>query len=222
MKKTIIALTLILLAACQRDNLLPESTSAAKDVYLQYADRKELTVALIGDYRGYNAVMLQAQTKEDWLRLCEEFGVQKNIDASTLDSTKVSSLTTVSKSSGTIRNVDSIFAASDALLQRMVDSVLQEALRSGKMSGNVVIDTTYSFTHREHYDQGVLVDSSTVTNLVTPLLDNGLLQIANRHGDSGYIIRDDSQSLTLWLFFYSTDAEKEQILNHVTSNNIQK
>ena len=222
MKKTIIALTLILLAACQRDNLLPESTSAAKEVYLQYADRKELTVALIGDYRGYNAVMLQAQTKEDWLRLCEEFGVQKNIDASTLDSTKVSSLTTVSKSSGTIRNVDSIFAASDALLQRIVDSVLQEAMRSGKMRGNVVIDTTYSFTHREHYDQGVLVDSSTVTNLVTPLLDNGLLQIANRHGDSGYIIRDDSQSLTLWLFFYSTDAEKEQILNHVTSNNIQK
>lgn len=222
MKKTIIALTLILLAACQRDNLLPESTSAAKEVYLQYADRKELTVALIGDYRGYNAVMLQAQTKEDWLRLCEEFGVQKNIDASTLDSTKVSSLTTVSKSSGTIRNVDSIFAAGDARLQRIVDSVLQEALRSGKMSGNVVIDTTYSFTHREQYDHGVLVDSSTVTNLVTPLLDNGLLQIANRHGDSGYIIRDDSQSLTLWLFFYSTDAEKEQILNHVTSNNIQK
>ena len=74
MKQIIFPLILILLVACQRDEALPEATSAAKEVYLQYADRKDLTVALIGDYQGYNAVMLQAQTTEDWLRLCEEFG----------------------------------------------------------------------------------------------------------------------------------------------------
>ena len=219
MKRLMFPLFILLLAtACQREEL-PEATSAAKEVYLQYADRKDLTVALIGDYQGYNAVMLQAQTNEDWLRLCEEFGVQKNTDARALDSTKISSLTTVSKSSSTIRNVDSVFTAHDALLQRMVDSVMQEALRSGKISGNMVIDTAYSFSHREHYDNGVLVDSTTITNFITPLLDNGLLQIANQHGDTGYIIRDDSQSLTLWLFFYSTPAEKERILSHVTSTN---
>ena len=81
------------LVACQREEL-PETTSAAKEVYLQYADRKDLTVALIGDYCGYNAVMLQAQDASGWLQLCEEFGVQKHVNADALDSSKVSSLTT--------------------------------------------------------------------------------------------------------------------------------
>ncbi|MBR1550110.1 MAG: hypothetical protein IJ634_05670 [Bacteroidales bacterium] len=206
--------------ACQREEL-PETTSAAKEVYLQYADRKDLTVALIGDYCGYNAVMLQAQDAEGWLRLCEEFGVQKYVDADRLDSTRVSSLTTVSHSSGTITDIDSFFAEGDMLLQRIVDSVMQDAMRSGKMSGNVIIDTVYSVVHREHYDHGVLVDSSTITDPVQQLLNNNLLQLAGQHGDSGYIIRDDSDELTLWLFFYSTPAEKEQILNHVTSINTQ-
>lgn len=221
--KGIVPLLLLLLAVgCQRDEVMPETTSAAKDVYLQYANRKELTVALIGDYQGYNAVMLQAQTKEDWLRLCEEFGVGKHVDAARLDSTRVSSLTTVSHSSGTIRNVDSIFDESDALLQRIIDSVMREAMRSGRMSGKVVIDTAYSYVRREHYDHGTLVDSSTITGITSDILDNGLLQTARQHGDSGYIIRDDSDELTLWLFFYSTPAEKEQILNHVTSTNTLK
>ncbi|MBQ8702807.1 MAG: hypothetical protein IJ524_00335 [Bacteroidales bacterium] len=222
MKRIVPLLLLLLAVGCQRDEVMPETTSAAKDVYLQYANRKELTVALIGDYQGYNAVMLQAQTKEDWLRLCEEFGVGKHVDAARLDSTRVSSLTTVSHSSGTIRNVDSIFDESDALLQRIIDSVMREAMRSGRMSGKVVIDTAYSYVRREHYDHGSLVDSSTITGITSDILDNGLLQTARQHGDSGYIIRDDSDELTLWLFFYSTPAEKEQILNHVTSINTLK
>ena len=42
------------------------------------------------------------------------------------------------------------------------------------------------------------------------------------NGHSGYIIHNDSDALTLWLFFYTTPAEKEQILNHVTSINTQQ
>ena len=52
MKRIIYPLILLLLAACQHDDVLPEATSAAKEVYLQYADRKDLTVALIGNYQG--------------------------------------------------------------------------------------------------------------------------------------------------------------------------
>ena len=89
MKQIILLLTVLLWVACQRDETLPEATSAAKEVYLQYADRKDLTVALIGDYQGYNAVMLQAQTTEDWLRLCEEFGVKKHVNANELDTTRI-------------------------------------------------------------------------------------------------------------------------------------
>ena len=210
-------LVILLAVSCQREDELPEATSAAMEVYRQYADRKELTVALIGDYKGYNAVMLQADNPEEWLRLCTEFGVTKHVDASALDSTRVSSLTTVSHTGGVIRNVDSIFDVSDALLQTIIDSVMTDILRSGNMSGPVVVDTIYSFTHRESYDHGALVDSATSTDTVSHFLDNDLLQNALRHGECGYIIHDDSDALTLWLFFYSTEAEKEQILNHITS-----
>ncbi len=85
MKRLLLPLIILLLAACQREAEMPEATSAAKEVYMQYADRKDLTVAMIGDYQGYNAVMLQAQDAEGWLRLCEEFGVKVNVDAAVLD-----------------------------------------------------------------------------------------------------------------------------------------
>ncbi len=39
------------------------------------------------------------------------------------------------------------------------------------------------------------------------------MQRAIVHGHSGYIVRDDSDMLTLWIFFYSTEDEKNQILN---------
>lgn len=223
MKKVLLPIILLLLCVgCRREATLPEATSAAKEIYLQYADSKDYTVALIGGYQGYNAVMLQAQNADDWLRLCEDFGVCKDIDASALDSTRVSSLMTVSHSGGVIRNVDSVFAEGDELLQRVVDSVMQDILRSGKMSGRVVIDTVFSSVRREHYENGSLVDSSTIANVVPKCLDNNLLHMARQHGDCGYIIRDDSEALTLWLFFYSNNDEKEQILNHVTSRNLLK
>ncbi len=239
MKRLLFPLFFLLFVACQREEVLPEATSAAKEVYLQYADRKDLTVALIGDYQGYNAVMLQAQDAEGWLRLCEEFGVGKNVDANALDSTKVSSLTTVSRTGGTTRNIDSVETISNALLQRVIDSVLQEVVRSGNMSGKVVIDTAYSFVHREHYHHGVLVDSSTTTHralnlqnnnhssdssavsdILSNLLDNKLLDVARQNGYCGYIVYDNSTELTLWLFFYSNNDEYDQIINNIISKNI--
>ena len=89
MKRLFIPFLLLMLAmtACHQDNIQAQSdaTTAAQKVYKQYANRKDLTVALIGDYQGYNAVMLSAQTPEGWLQLCEEFGVTKHADAAALD-----------------------------------------------------------------------------------------------------------------------------------------
>ena len=42
-----------------------------------------------------------------------------------------------------------------------------------------------------------------------------LLNTANDHGNCGYLIHGDSQSLALWLFFYSTPEELTQILNTI-------
>jgi hypothetical protein len=207
MKRLLLPLIILLLAACQREAELPEATSAAKDVYMQYADRKDLTVAMIGDYQGYNAVMLQAQDAEGWLRLCEEFGVGKRVDATALDSTKVSSLTI-----GKVRSTDG-----DDLqtLKNMLgdDSVIIGNILSNAPV-NILIDTSFSIIRSEHWNQGILMDFSTLTdtgNLQQKEVD--LMQRAIVHGHSGYIVRDDSDMLTLWIFFYSTEDEKNQILN---------
>ena len=200
-------LIILLLAACQREAELPEATSAAKEVYMQYANRKDLTVAMIGDYQGYNAVMLQAQDAEGWLRLCEEFGVGKRVDATALASTKVSSLTI-----GKVRSTDG-----DDLqtLKNMLgdDSVIIGNILSNAPV-NILIDTSFSIIRSEHWNQGILMDFSTLTdtgNLQQKEVD--LMQRAIVHGHSGYIVRDDSDMLTLWIFFYSTEDEKNQILN---------
>ena len=207
MKRLLLPLIILLLAACQREAELPEATSAAKEVYMQYANRKDLTVAMIGDYQGYNAVMLQAQDAEGWLRLCEEFGVGKRVDATALDSTKVSSLTI-----GKVRSTDG-----DDLqtLKNMLgdDSVIIGNILSNAPV-NILIDTSFSIIRSEHWNQGILMNFSTLTdtgNLQQKEVD--LMQRAIVHGHSGYIVRDDSDMLTLWIFFYSTEDEKNQILN---------
>lgn len=207
MKRLLLPLIILLLAACQREAELPEATSAAKEVYMQYADRKDLTVAMIGDYQGYNAVMLQAQDAEGWLRLCEEFGVGKRVDATALDSTKVSSLTI-----GKVRSTDGDDL--QTLKNRFGnDSVIIENILSNAPV-NILIDTSFSIIRSEHWNQGILMDFSTLTdtgNLQQKEVD--LMQRAIVHGHSGYIVRDDSDMLTLWIFFYSTEDEKNQILN---------
>ena len=211
---------LLLLAACQREADLPEATSAAKEVYLQYVDRKDLTVAMIGDYQGYNAVMLQAQDAEGWLRLCEEFGVGKSVNADALDSVKVSSLKTASLTADTFRfsgNPDTIqFPGTiGKFFTDLLDSVMQG------YTGHLLWDTAFSVTRHEHWVNGQLVDEGrdTVTGddarqLTRP--NDRLFRTATEHGHRGYLLHDDSQSLTLWLFFYSTKEELSQIINTIT------
>lgn len=209
MKRLLLPFMLLLLAACQREADLPEATSAAKEVYLQYADRKDMTVAMIGDYQGYNAVMLQAQNAEGWLRLCEEFGVGKHVDATALDSTRVSSLT--------VSHVKSHEGSDLQELKDLLgdDSVIVEnILRSAPV--NIRIDTSLSFVRREHWDNSVRQYSTVSFGTDVSRGDIALMQRTILHGHTGYIVRDDSDALTLWLFFYSNEDEMNQILNTIT------
>lgn len=229
MKQLLFPLMLLLLVACQRDEALPEATSAASEIYQQFADRKDLTVALIGDYLGYNAVMMQAQTKEDWLALCEEFGVKMNINAQALDSLKVSS-SGVTKVVKVDSGVVAAYGDPKVAASRIIDSLVGVVIPPEMITPHVRIDTAYSIRHNEHYDHGVLVDSSTTITsdasstgqFFSPSINEHVLRTSHKHGNTGYIIHDDSETLTLWLFFYTTPAEKEQILNNITSKNRQK
>ena len=219
MKRIIFPLVLLLLVACQRDETLPEATSAAKEVYLQYADRKDLTVALIGDYQGYNAVMLQAQTREDWLQLCEEFGVRKYVDADALDTTRVSSLTIASVNARDYNSLEDFESHADSNIREMVsqiaDRLIREKFPPNSQPISIRIDTCYSVTKRMHHDHGVLVDSTGVSDTAIPNWNKQLMKTTIDKGHSGYIIHDNSDALTLWLFFYSNDSEKYQILNTI-------
>ena len=200
---------ILLLVGCQREVGLPEATSAAKEVYLQYAGRKDLFVALIGDYQGYNVVMLQATDAEGWLQLCEEFGVDKHIDAAALDSTRVSSLT--------VSHVKSQEGSSLQELKDLLgdDSVIVEnILRNAPV--NIRIDTSLSFVRREHWGNGVRQYSTVSFGTDVSRGDSTLMRHTILHGHTGYIVRDDSDALTLWLFFFSNEDEMNQILNTTT------
>ena len=90
MKRIFLLLTMaVLMLSCERNEMESPYTTAAKEIYKKYAPRENLTVALVGEYKGYNAVMLQAHTDEEWEFICKEFDIdpekKKDIDD---DSTK--------------------------------------------------------------------------------------------------------------------------------------
>ena len=212
-------LMMLLLTGCQREADLPETTSAAKEIYMQYANRKDLTVALIGDYQGYNAVMLQAQDAEGWLRLCKEFAVNEHIEVSTLDTNRVSSLKTMSFTADTV----SFFGNPDTMqlpgiIGEFFGNLLDSVMRNE--TGHLLRDTAFAVTRHERWVNGQLVDTGSDTVIGNEARrqtrpNDRLLNTANDHGNGGYLIHGDSQSLALWLFFYSTPEELTQILNTI-------
>lgn len=85
MKRIFLLLTMaVLMLSCERNEMETPYTTAAKEIYKKYAPRENLTVALIGEYKGYNAVMLKAHTDEEWEFICKEFDIdpekKKDID----------------------------------------------------------------------------------------------------------------------------------------------
>ncbi len=227
MKKTVLFASLFLLAilpaSCQREDPMPTTTTAAAEVYNQYATRKDLTVALIGDYHGYNAVMMQAQNNEAWLRLCKEFGVGKKVDVAALDSARITSITT-----GTTNGSGSIIRGGDTLhlpgigigefFSGLLDSLSNEIARGNNPHVSITLDTSsHTITHRQHWENGTLVGESTDTigGIDIPASQDRLLHAATDHGNSGYLVYGDSDALTLWLFFYSTKEEMDQIIDNV-------
>lgn len=200
---------LLLFVACEREQTLPQSTSAAKDIYLQYADHDKLTVALIGDYNGYNAVMLQAQDAEEWLRLCDTFGVRPMVDAHALDSVRVSHLS--------VGKVET--ASLPIAVQQQLSQILSTA-DTAQMQ--IHLDTAYSVVTSVRYDHGVLVDSSVTVHSGAAPGQGNLLPTTLAHGQDGYLVYYDSDQMAIWLFFYSNDVELDQILNHVTLNSTQR
>lgn len=76
MKRIFLLLTMAaVMLSCEKNEMESPYTTAAKEIYNKYAPRENLTVALLGEYKGYNAVMLQAHTDEEWQFICKEFDI---------------------------------------------------------------------------------------------------------------------------------------------------
>ena len=206
---------MLLLTACQREEELPTATTAAKEIYLKYADRSDLTVALVGGYRGFNAVMIEAPDRETWLALCEDFGVHHMADANALDTVNISSITSTLTSCYTFDSIPSI--------EETVDQVLKELMAheiDGRRIDTIIcVDTAISVDTVFSNHVQVLIDSVVNAALHTVSGNNQLMQTAFQHGDKGYLVASDSQRLSLCIFFYSTIEEMTQIIDHVTNIN---
>lgn len=212
---------MFLMVACQHEEPLPEATTAAKEIYLKYADRTDLTVALVGGYRGFNAVMFEAPDREAWLQLCNDFGVHHREDAGALDSVRVSSLKTAITRSYTLDSVPGIGEAFTQVLQDLMAQKVDRRPIDTILCVDTVIRLDTLISSSVHYDHGVLIDSIVDSTIRSSGLQSStadpLMQTARQHGDSGYLVATDSQLLTLCLFFYSTMEEMAQIINHVTN-----
>ena len=89
MKRIFLLLTMAaVMLSCERKEVETPYTTAAKEIYKKYAPRENLTVALLGEYKGYNAVMLQAHTDEEWQFICKEFDIDPEKKMETTSDTK--------------------------------------------------------------------------------------------------------------------------------------
>ena len=200
----IVLFSLLALAACQREEPdLPEATTTAQRLYLQYADRQDLTVALLGEYEGYNAVMLQADDREGWHRLLDEFGVTIPV----VDEKPGMKVSQATVQGARVLNEEE---GTGDLLASLFDSPV-----------SVSIDSAYTIHSSAQYDHGRLVASSCDTSYGLPPVDTAaappLLQTALNNGKRGYLCYTDSQHLALWIFFYSDSTSFSHIVNTITN-----
>ena len=173
------------LTACKHDVPMPEPTSAAADLYRQYCNRDNLTVAMIGDYKTssgtHNAVMLQASDSATWHALTEEFGVSAIVDTLS-DPNTLSGLNNL-PASVQVLEID----ADDeqdlaALVQHLVDSVTS--------AGNTPEPTS-----------------------MTP--PQQIVDIVTAHQHIGYMLQVDPDEHILWVFFFDTTQQIEQVIHKI-------
>lgn len=242
MKKIPIQIIAILFLAvsCQKGNAQPEPHSAAQQIYQQYADIEGLTVALVENYatKGdtINAVMIQAQNPDAWLRLLSDFsGYQAQPPA---PNAKTSYLSVARINADTLRSDTlrgDINEYLNTKLQEMVteellnekvqefmpsmsncDSLLLNALKSVQTH----FDTSFAMTNSQTWVNGQKVSDITTTADPAALIQHNrhLINAALDGQENGYIVHAESDEMTLWLFFYSSQAQHDAILDRISNN----
>ena len=230
-------LTMMALASCSsHTESSSESGDAALNLYYQYADRENLTVAYLGDFPlegcKIDALMIQANDEEDWEQLKNEFGMH-----SEADSLGDSSANPVGEKKVSIGlEIDANFV-SELGLDTITDLGQVDEERFNRMI-QIIADTMREVVNATVAgDSAVMIGDKSMSldeylNALAVAVANDLLNEvveknkAARQNDNstlrGYVSAADNNNRTIWLFFYNSQEECNNILTHIKDDIVLK
>ena len=225
MKRLLFISTILLccLPACSKDNNLPSRTSTAMKMYEKYSSRKDLNVAMIGNYckegNTYDALMLHALTDVAWDSLMAEFGIEykEGFD-------QIKTLTSTRKT--TASDIDDVEGLAGAMVDLIMEQVRGEMKCSKTLAKESHTDSVRRKSKTKKASNEEVLDTMAAVKLKNGLMsgifnslslhiDEGTAQSANEEGKTGYVVHMESQERTIWLFFYDSDESYDAIMRHV-------
>ena len=232
-------LTMMALASCSsHTESSSESGNAALDLYYQYADRVNLTVAYLGDFSlegcKIDALMIQANDEEDWERLKNEFGMQSEVD-SLRDSVDLEGEKKVSVGLeidanfvselglDTITDLGQVDERRFNRLTQIIADKMREVVDATVADDSPVIIGDKSMSLDEYLNTLAVAVANDLLNEVVEknkaVRQNHTIDSSNMEaGDStrrGYVSAADNDKHIIWLFFYDNQEECNTILTHI-------
>ena len=233
----LIILTMTALASCtgHTESSL-ESGNAALDLYYQYADRENLTVAYLGDFSlegcKIDALMIQANDEEDWEQLKNEFGMQSDADslwdssASPEGEKKVSVGLEIDADFVSELGLDTITDLGQVdeerfnRLTQIIADKMREVVDATVADDSPVIIGDKSMSLDEYLNTLAV---AVATDLLNEVVEKN--KAARQNGDTtrrGYVSAADNNNRTIWLFFYNSQEECNNILMHIKDDIVLK
>lgn len=178
--------------SCERNEVESTYTTAVKEIYKKYAPRENLTVALIGEYKGCNAVMLQAHTDEEWEFICKEFDIdpEKKMevdDNSNRKNKKVEEMDTL--------QFEGLGDLLKIVIETALDSVEEEVKALAKEENDSSIYSNFDAKRKEIKDK---------------MAKDNLFEDGKQQRLCSYNV----ETRTIWVYYYNSFTE----LNHISKD----
>ena len=233
-------LTMMALASCTghsgNTEILSESGNTALDLYYQYADRENLTVAYLGDFSlegcKIDALMIQANDEEDWEQLKNEFGMQSDADslwdssASPEGEKKVSVGLEIDADFVSELGLDTITDLGQVderrfnRLTQIIADKMREVVNATVADDSPVIIGDKSMSLDEYLNTLAV---AVATDLLNEVVEKNKAARQNDNSTRrGYVSAADNNNRTIWLFFYNSQEECNNILTHIKDDIVLK
>ena len=239
-------LTVMALASCSsHTESSSESGNAALDLYYQYADRENLTVAYLGDFPlegcKIDALMIQANDEEDWEQLKDEFGMHSEADSLDdsadlegekkvsvgleIDANFVSEL-----GLDTITDLGQVDEERFNRMTQIIADKMREVVNATVADDGPVIIGDKSMSLDEYLNTLAVAVANDLLNEVVEknkaVRQNDTLDSSNMEASDstrrGYVSAADNNNRTIWLFFYNSQEECNNILTHIKDDIVLK